>query len=181
MEPRPPAPREDALTTILRGGGVRDTGGRGLIHWEVALLSLSLGIYELGDRLPCSKAVQWPVWFLLLTCGGTESVAWHLKSVRCNLFTPNKLGPNANSRHPTPAHICMHHQIQLAVGYISFRHWKPSLSLTPPPRPTFHGQVFFAGSYTFFYLDSFFIVVVIAVVYNGLGTCSYVGWNLGPF
>ncbi len=49
---------------------------------------------------PCVTARAWASWVespiepILLTCGGIESVAWHLKIVGRRSFGPNKTGPH---------------------------------------------------------------------------------------
>ncbi len=62
MEPRPPAPREDALTTVLRGGGLfmlLEIGnhGHGTFESQTATKEMNIGLYYRHSE--CLQRLIW--------------------------------------------------------------------------------------------------------------------------
>ncbi len=76
--------------------------------WRFVLLRLLFGIDELGNTLAGLELYNGLSDSLVLICGGFDLVAWHPKTLRHRLFSPNKTGPNYLTT-PTPTYTCMHH------------------------------------------------------------------------
>ncbi len=74
--------------------------------------SLDLGVCNHRSAgLPLSLVKQ-PIVVRLLTCGGIESVAWHLKKLSGVDRSAQTRQVHINSH----AYTCIHHRIKLAVG-----------------------------------------------------------------